>query len=282
MGLMGGSAGLNNVQTHHLNGGRTRIRLGRVLLGTVTGLFVLLIAGKFIRVLEEATPEGRLAYDFRVYVDIARQWLDSGAMYAPFQLAGPYVNTIYLEGGVVNSYPPPMTMLFAVFLFVPAIVWWILPLWAMAAMAVYWRPAPWSWAIVAAALAILPFAVSVAMGNTILWAMAATALATRWPGAALGLAGKPILLPFALPFLRPHRSWVVAGGVAIGLVILSLPWWPDYITAARNGVTGLGPLGTLFYFFPHQFLVLVPLVPWLARTRKVPVRALAEGGSVPG
>ncbi|HEY4228410.1 MAG TPA: hypothetical protein VGM49_08720 [Candidatus Limnocylindrales bacterium] len=266
------AAGLRSVPTG-------RIKISRVFFGTTAGLFALLVVGKFILVLQQAIPDGMVAFDFRVYADIAHQWLDTGAMYAHFQLAGPYVNTIYLDGGVVNSYPPPITLLFTIFVFVPAILWWIIPLSIMTSMAVYWRPAPWSWPVVAASLALLPFAISVANGNSILWAMAATALATKWPGAALGLAGKPILLPFALPFLRPRRSWAVAGVIAAALALVTLPWWSDYIVAARNGAVGLGLFGSLFYYFPHQFLVLVPLVPWIATTR--PKGARARSGAVP-
>jgi hypothetical protein len=215
-------------------------------------------------------------------MDIARQWLATGHMYAPFQLAGPYVDTIYQNGTVVNSYPPPVTLFFAAFLYLPGLLWWILPLWVMSAMAVYWRPAPWSWPLIAGSLAILPFAISIMNGNTILWMMAAMALATRWPGAALGLAGKPILLPFAIPVLRPHRSWLIFGAVGLVLALLVLPHWPDYFVASRNGVAGLGIWGTLFYYFPHQFLVLVPLIPWLARTRQRPsASTIREPGSLP-
>jgi hypothetical protein len=258
-----------------------QIRLGRVLYGTLAGLFALLVVGKFFVVLQDAIPDGRLAFDFRVYADIAHQWLNTGAMYAPFQLAGPYVNEIYVDGGVINSYPPPITLLFTVFVFAPAILWWIIPLWIMTSMTVYWRPKPWSWPVIAGSLALLPFAISIAMGNTILWMMAATALATRWPGAALGLAGKPILLPFALPFLRPRRSWVVAFLIAGALALVTVPWWRDYLVAARNGAIGLGLFGSLFYYFPHQFLVLVPLVPWLATSRPRSARK-QSGASVAG
>ena len=131
----------------------------------------------------------------------------------------------------------------------------------------YWRPAPLAWPVLAGSLALLPFAISIAMGNTVLWAMAVTSLATRWPGAAVGLAAKPLLLPFALPFLRRSRSWAV-GLIVAGVIALAfLPWWGQWLTAMRNEVTGLGPFESIFYYFPAPFLAIVPIIPWLARTR---------------
>src|SRR5262245_12309442 len=183
-----------------------KVRPGRVLIGTLTGLLVMLIVGKYVYVVGEATPEGRMWFDFNVYVNVARQFFATGSMYAPFQLSGPYPDVIYADGWVINLYPPPMLLLFAPFTVLPAVLWWLIPLSICGWMAWYWRPAPWSWPVIAAVLALLPFAISIAMGNTILWAMAVTSLATRWPGAAVGLAGKPLLAPFMLPFLRRSRS----------------------------------------------------------------------------
>jgi hypothetical protein len=244
------------------------VRPARVAIGVVTGIFALLFVAKFIAVVQEAGPDGRLGYDFGVYVAIARQFFETGSLYAPFQLTGPYPEVIYADGWVINLYPPPMLLLFAPFTILPAFLWWAIPLGIFGAMTWYWRPAPWSWPILVGSLALLPFAISILMGNTVLWAMAITALATRWPGAAVGLAGKPLLLPFALPFLRRSRSWLVGLAVAAVLAVAFLPWWPDYVSAMRNEVTGLGIVGSFFYFFPAPFLALVPVIPWLARTRR--------------
>ena len=243
------------------------IRWDRVAFGTLAGLFALLVVGKGIRVFGEATAEGRLGFDVGVYTAIARQYFDTGALYAPFQLTGPYPDVIYSGGWVINLYPPPMLLLFAPFTVLPGFLFAAIPLAIFAAVTWYWRPAPYSWPIITGVLALLPFAISILLGNSILWAMAATALATRWPGAAVALAGKPLLLPFALPFVRRSRSWVVGLGVAAILALVFLPFWPDYVRAMRNEVTGLGLVGSILYFFPAPLLALVPIIPWLARTR---------------
>jgi hypothetical protein len=250
---------------------RGTVRPSVVVFGTIAGLLALLIAGKYIRVVGEATPEGRMWFDFNFYLNVARQFLATGEMYAPYQLTGPYPEVIYSGGWATNLYPPPMVLLFAPFTILPAVLWWVVPLSIVAYMAWYWRPAPWSWPVLTGALALLPFAISIAMGNTILWAMAATALATRWPGAAVGLAGKPLLLPFAVLFLRRSRSWLWGLGIASALALLFLPFWGDWFTAMRNEVTGAGLFGALFYFFPAPLLALVPIIPWLARTRRAPM-----------
>ena len=247
-----------------------KIRPGRVLLGTLTGLLTLLIVGKYIVVVGEATPEGRMWFDFNVYVNVARQFFETGGMYTPFQLSGPYPDVIYQDGWVINLYPPPMMLLFAPFTVLPAVLWWLIPMSIFAYMTWYWRPAPWSWPVLAGVLALLPFAITIAMGNTVMWAMAATALATRWPGAAIGLFGKPLLVPFIVPFLRRSRTWLWAIAIAAAVSLPFLPYWFDWLTAMRNEVTGQGFLGTVFYFFPAPLLAIVPIIPWLARTRRAP------------
>jgi len=267
-----------------------KIRPSRVLFGTLTGLLALLIVGKYIRVVGEATPEGRMWFDFNVYVNVARQFFATGEMYTPFQLSGPYPDVIYSGGWVINLYPPPMMLLFAPFTVLPAVLWWAIPMSIFAYMTWYWRPAPWSWPVLAGVLVLLPFAITIAMGNTVMWAMAVTALATRWPGAAVGLFGKPLLVPFILPFVRRSRTWLWGLAIAAIVSLPFLPFWFDWLTAMRNEVTGQGVLGTVFYFFPAPLLALVPLIPWLARTRRrdeqpalpdLPAAHRAPGASVP-
>ena len=105
--------------------------------------------------------------------------------------------------------------------------------------------------------------------------------ASRWPGAAIGLFGKPLLVPFIVPFLRRSRSWLWGIGIAVAVSVPFLPYWFDWLTAMRNEVTGQGFLGTVFYFFPAPLLAIVPIIPWLARTRRpAPAPALpdARGG----
>jgi hypothetical protein len=62
--------------------------------------------------------------DLAVHLAVARRWVETGVLYSPSQLAGPYTNAdAWLPGGVANLYPPPAVLLFVPFLVLPAIVW---------------------------------------------------------------------------------------------------------------------------------------------------------------
>ena len=64
-----------------------------------------------------------LAVDYQLYMDAARSWLADGTFYLPYQLAGPYLVT---AGDVL--YPPYSLVLFVPFTFLPAILWWAVPI----------------------------------------------------------------------------------------------------------------------------------------------------------
>lgn len=83
--------------------------------------------------------------DFRFYRAVGQRWLDTGLIYAPHQLAGPYESII--NGSVL--YPPPAALWFAAFSWLPAIGWWLIPLAVLAVQVRVQRPAPWTWPILA-------------------------------------------------------------------------------------------------------------------------------------
>ena len=89
-----------------------------------------------------------VGFDLTVLQDATRRWLAGGNFYPASQLAGPYVN---LSTQIL--YPPVSLLLFVPSLWLPAPLWWIIPLALIGAVVVHWRPAPWAWAVIAVCLA---------------------------------------------------------------------------------------------------------------------------------
>jgi hypothetical protein len=242
-------------------------RWWRILAATTAGVLALFAAAEFVATVSGVVQRGEFGRDLGTYLQVARHWIRTGAMYYPQQLAGPYLNT-----GDVNLYPPPAILLFMPFLVLPTVLWWIVPLgittWAVAED----RPAWWSWPFLAAAFVPLDFHAGVAMGNTTMWAVAAIALATRRPSAAVFLALKPSVLPIALLFAR-HRSWWLAS-LGMGLVGLAFfQYWPEWWTGVRN-LTGHD---LLTYSLSSLPLLMVPVVAHVARTDERPKPSNARG-----
>jgi hypothetical protein len=107
---------------------------------------------------------------------------------------------------------------------------------------VYWKPAWWSWPLLAASLVPVQFSAGMSTGNTTMWVVAALMLATRWSAAAILLALKPSVFLFALPFAR-HRSWWLAALVVVLASLLFLPDWPPWWEAAQNLEGNVLPYG---------------------------------------
>jgi hypothetical protein len=158
-------------------------------------------------------------------------------------------------------YPPTALYLFVPFVWLPAIVWWIVPLGILGYAVYRWRPARWAWPVLVL-IAIWPRTVgSVLAGNTDMWIAAGIAGGFLWAWPAALVTLKPIFLPLALAG-APRRSWWI--GMA-AVVVLSLPFlglWVDYVTVARNGDV------PLTYILPTLPILLAPLVAWWARTER--------------
>lgn len=196
--------------------------------------------------------------DYGIYMDRAADFLAGRGFYLPRQLDGPYV---VLNGDAL--YPPPSLLLFVPFVYLPAVLWWAIPLGIIAAIVVHHRPAMWSWPLMAACTVAGPgFAATIVKGNPLMWIGAAVAVATIWRPAAVLVLLKPSLFPFAL-FGTNRRDWWVVLGVC-GLVSLAfLPMWPDWFRAVTNVQEG----SRLVYGLSEAPFLLVPLLAWLGRRR---------------
>lgn len=201
----------------------------------------------------------QLGEDYQYFVDAAARWQATGSFYWPHQLAGPYQAT----SGIDVVYPPPALALFLPFTWLPAPLWWIIPLGIIAASVAAWRPAWWTWPVLAL-LVWFPRSESIVIwGNTAMWVAAAVALGLRWAGPAVLVLLKPTFLPFALIGANRRRWWIALA--LLGLAQLPFVWlWLDFVTAMRNNV-GPWPPGFL-YSLPDFAFVSIPVIAWAGRS----------------
>jgi hypothetical protein len=157
-------------------------------------------------------------------------------------------------------YPPWALFLFVPFAFLPAFVWWAIPITVTLYVLRWLRPAPWA-VFAMLVLMLWPAAIgSYLFGNTDIWAVAGVAGGFRWGWPAILLLLKPTFAPFVLAGCR-HRSWWVGGLALMVSSLLLLPLWFDYVRAMTHlGIDPRYSLGSL----P---LLLVPVIAWAGRAR---------------
>jgi hypothetical protein len=220
-----------------------------------------------------------VAWDFGHYVDGARRWVDTGTPYLATEIAGPFQFSIQ-----TFIHPPVALVLFAPFLFLPAICFWLIPLLGTFAVIVSWRPAAWAWPIMALQLHWPRFGGAVIFGNTDLWALFFIAAGLRFAWPIVLLIIKPSLAPLAIGELAglvlrremPPRRW---RQLAVGVVILaaiSLTFgslWLDWLAVVRNS-----PGDPLYSIAAIPWLT-IPFVAWIGR-RRSGLRS-ADPGPVP-
>ncbi len=229
-------------------------RWGRPL---AVGLSLLFIAFAALRLYATATVtyEGLIAYDYGHYLDATRRWIDIGTPYLASEVAGPfdYAPLTFLH-------PPTSLPFFALFLPLPAILWWAIPLGIVAASVAAYRPAAWTWPVMAASLAFPGFAAVMVVGNTDMWAWAAFALALRfgWPAALLA-AIKPSLAVLALVGIRRRSTWI-AGVLVVAVALLFGDLWWQWAMVVINSP------GNLDYSRQNLPWLLMPAIAWLGRT----------------
>ena len=209
-------------------------------------------------------PEGVLpivGIDYEIYMDATRRWLADGSFYLPLQVTGPYPILL----GVV-LYPPNALILFVPFTFLPALLWWAIPITTVAFTAWSWRPSMLAWACIVACLTVPTSWWRIEAGNPLLWMVAALALGTRfgWPAVAVLL--KPSLFPFAFVGVG-QRSWWLALGFGVLLSLPFLDLWFDY---ARVLMNARGEPASILYSIGDIPLMLIPLIAWQGRTAATP------------
>jgi hypothetical protein len=225
----------------------------RVVLTTIIDLELVWIAFVFA---QQALTNPAFGLDYRWHIDAAKRLLDNGTPYWPWQIGGPYEIS---DGAIL--YPPTAFLLFIPFIWLPAVLWWAVPIAILVvAMAVH-RPPLWAWAVIGAIVAFEKSLNVYVFGNPSMWVVAAIAAGTvlSWPFVLV--VAKPTFGPIALLGIR-HRSWWIAVGI---LAVASIPFarvWLDWFAVVRN--SNVSPT----YNLPTLPLMLAPLVAWLTGIRR--------------
>jgi hypothetical protein len=231
------------------------------LVGIVLGLLVTeLVVG-----VGSALQSGSIGIDYVFYRDVGAGWLADGTYYRPHQLTGqPY--HLRINESVV--YPPAALLLFVPLVWTPAIVWWAVPLGALAYVLWGFRLSRWGWLVVAVLCLWPRLQSSVLYGNTDMWVAAGVAAGIRWGWPAALIALKPVFLPLALVGIRHWSTWALGAA----LLVVSLPLLPAYITVMRT--VRFSP----DYSVGSIVFAVLPLVAWALADRRR-ADAVAVGGA---
>lgn len=204
--------------------------------------------------------------DLGIYLRATSRLFSGDSWFLDRQLGGPYL--IHM-GDVL--YPPVTAFFFAPFFVLPAILWWAIPIGLAAWLIVGWRPAPWTWPLMALCILWPLTPAKTITGNPALWitAFVAAGLRWHWPSALVLL--KPSLFPFALIGVRHRLWWVVVALLALGSLV-----WLD-ATRIWLQVLGNSQGGGLLYSAVDIPMLLLPVIAWAGRTRQdVPAAPIAS------
>jgi hypothetical protein len=155
--------------------------------------------------------------DLTGYLAGARRFLDTGSPYEPWSGLGPHT----------FIHPPISLPLFVPFRWLPAVLWWAVPILGTGVLIALSRPSPWRLAALAACLAWPRSVGAILAGNSDLWAMFAVALGVRfglWPL----LAFKPSFAPLMLLGVRDRRTWKT-GALLAAVSLAGLPLWIAWV-----------------------------------------------------
>lgn len=246
-----------------------RARWGRPIAVGLTAALLLLAAVSTAaawQVVSNGDPTVRVGIDLAIMLELGGRWMETGSMYLPYQLAGPYPIDVTADLRQTPAlYPPAAGPVFGALTLLPfplvVAAWWAVPIGILVAGIWRWRPAPWTWPVMALCFVHPMSPAQIMVGGTSMWMAAFVTLGLwiGWPAALILL--KPTMLPFAFLGAWDPRWWVVA--VAIVLVTFLGPW-QDYLTVSANASDAAG--GVLYSLKTYP-LVAVPLFAWLGRTR---------------
>ncbi len=231
----------------------TRTRDRRLLLASVLAVLGLLWLAAGLALLPDGQAWG---YDYRAYADAAQRLAETGTLYQPETLDGPYRPGPY----GLYMYAPPLGLaigpLAGVELDTAIVIWFLLHGLALAGACALMPVERWvklaAFGVAALSLAVLR---DFALGNVSVLLLLPLAAAWRWldrpAGAvaqALAMAVRPTLgLLLVWQLLRRQwraLAWTIGAGVVLILVTLplvGLDGYREYVTVLRNlsGVMGV-------------------------------------------
>jgi hypothetical protein len=196
--------------------------------------------------------------DLAFYARISARLFSGGHWYEDRELHGPFDFDYRYD----VLYPPA-----AAWIFLPFNILGIAGLLAIAAATVIWllrewRPAPWTWPLMALCL-LWPLTLLKGLaGTSSLFVMVGVGLGLRysWPAAFVML--KPSFLPLSL-IGSWRRSWWLA---VLAIAVASLPFLADTLRYPEVILNMRNPRGSL-YSLDDLPLILLPIIAWLGRTR---------------
>jgi len=245
----------------NLQAARVMARLRRLPSGYYAcAAIAILLAIVVVNAMDLATVRQQWGEDYRFFMAIAERWRTGASVYLPHQLAGPYTEL----SGRDMIYPPIALLLFVPLSFLPAPLWWIIPLGTIAAVIIWFRPEAWTWPVFALALWYPRDESMIIWGNTGMWMAALVGLGLVWGWPAAFVLLKPSLAPFLLAGIRKPRALVVGLVLLAALSLTMVPLWADFITAVRNAGSSWP---SVLYSLPDIPLLLMPALAWMARTR---------------
>lgn len=194
--------------------------------------------------------------DYRWHMDAARRFLELGTPYWPWQIAGHYA----IGNGAI-LYPPTAFLLFIPFLWLPAALWWAIPIGVLALGMWVQRPPLWAWTLIGGLLSFDGSLNVIVFGNPGMWVAAAVAAGTvlGWP--SVFVLAKPTFAPLALIGIDRRSWWVTLVLLGLASIVFGRAWL-DWFAVVRN--SDVSPL----YNLPTLPLMLAPVVAWLAGRRR--------------
>ena len=136
------------------------------------GLSVLFLAvgAVLFATAANGTFGGYWGVDLSHYLDGTRRWLATGTPYLASEVSAPF------QYQPLTFMHPPIALWFSCpFLVLPTPLWWAIPCAVVAWSVWLCRPAPWTWPLLAAALAYPRFHSAFIVGNSDLWVWAGVA-----------------------------------------------------------------------------------------------------------
>ncbi len=229
--------------------GRPRMSLYRLLVMVVIGLELAWIT--YVVLASLGNPSFGL--DYRWHVDASRRLIDLGSPYWSWQLSGPYAIG---DGAIL--YPPTAFLLFIPFIWLPAVLWWAVPIGVTVYAMARHNPPLWSWAFTLGLFALNKSLGVYVFGNPTMWLVAAVAAGTVWSWPLALLFLKPTFAPLAFIGVGQRSWWVALAGLAVASAVFGRLWL-EWITVVTNSNV------TVAYNLSTVPLVLAPLVPWMSR-----------------